>query len=454
MNKAAPNQDMTEGIIWKQILIFFFPVLLGSFFQQLYSMTDAVILGRFAGKEALAAIDSTGSLIRLFINLFVGISSGATIIISQQYGAKESGSVSATVHTAIAFAALGGLSITVIGLACTSFGMRIMGIPADILAAATTYVRIYFSGMIASMVYNMGAGILRAVGDSRRPLIFLIISSFVNIALDLLFVAVFCWGVTGAGVATVISQFVSALLVLLSLLRADDAIRLVPRRIRLESTVVKQIFKTGLPIGLQTSMYPISNMLIQSSINRLGTTTIAAWAICGKIDTPVFLIMDALTISVSTFVAQNYGAKKLDRIRKSVRVCIAIALSLLIPITIVLYLWGGTLSRLFIEDAEVSTLTVSMLRFYSPFIFTFAWEEVLAGAIRGSGETFGPMLITMLGACVLRIIWIVFIVPLNPTVLMIIACYPLSWSITSLLFILYYRHYKRRRLMAPASLTA
>lgn len=453
MSTIREKNAITEGNIVKQLLLFFFPILFGSLFQQLYNVTDAVILGQFAGKEALAAIDSTASMVRLLLNLFIGISTGATILISQEYGARRFDKVAAAVHTAIAFAAVGGAIMSVIGIALTPFGIRLMNVPEEIVDAAKDYVFIYFLGMIPSMIYNLGAAILRAVGDSKRPLYFLIAAMLTNIALDLLFVAVLKMGTAGAAIATVIAQAVSAALVLGALMRSKEAYRLELKRIRLELSVVKQILRIGLPVGIQSSMYPISNMIVQSTVNKLGTDMIAAWSLCGKLDFPIWMIMDALSICASTFVAQNYGARRMDRVFKSVRACLGLAHLIVIPLSAALFLFSEPLSYLFINDPAIAQLTGYLMRFYAPFFIAFIWGEVLAGTIRGTGETLRPMLMTLTGTCALRIAWILLIVPLKPTMVTIILCYPVTWVVTSVMFILYYLYYRKRKLMPALRMT-
>lgn len=444
MQTARDQHAITEGVIWKQLMLFFLPLLFGSFFQHLYTTVDAVVVGRFAGKEGLAAIDATASMLRLFVGFFVGLSSAATILIAQQYGAKQYAGVDRTVHTAVAFSIIGGGALTAVGLLLTSLGIRLLGIPSDIAADATAYVRIYFLGMIPSMLYNMGASILRAVGNARKPLYFLIISSLLNVGLDLLFVVVFRMGVVGAGIATVLAQVVSAALMLFSLVRTSQPYGVQLRRVRLHGDVLRQVLRMGLPIGLQSSLYPLSNMVVHASVNRLGTNTIAAWAVCGKLDFVIWMIMDSLAIAVSTFVGQNYGAGNILRVRKSIRASIVLGLVLIVPLSAALMLWGEPLSYLFINDQAVASLSGMLLRVYGPFFFVYIWSEVLSGAIRGTGETFVPMLMTLLGTCALRILWVLLIVPRFPGIVTIVLCYPVTWVVTSLAFILYYARFSRR----------
>ena len=322
--QAAQNttNQITEGVIWKQLLIFFFPILFGTFFQQLYNTADAIIVGNFVGKEALASVGGSAStIINLLVGFFVGLSSGATVIISQYYGADNRRRVSDSVHTAIALAIAGGVVIMLIGLVSARFALTAMGTPDDILSLSLTYMKIYYLGTIPSMIYNMGSGILRAVGDSKRPLYFLIASCLVNIVLDLLFVAVLDMGVAGAAIATIASQFFSAILTLIALLRTQDSYRLIVSKIRFHRDLLFDIIKIGLPAGLQSAMYSISNLLIQSSINSFGTDTIAAWTAYGKVDSIFWMIMGAYGVSITTFAGQNFGAGKYDRIKKSVRIC-------------------------------------------------------------------------------------------------------------------------------------
>ena len=450
MRRISHDRNMTEGVIWKQLLLFFVPILFGSLFQHLYSTVDAIIVGQYAGKEGLAAIDSTGTMTRLFINFFVGVSSGATILISQQYGAKNDMDVSRSVHTGIAFSLCGGAILAVLGVLLTPLGTRLVGVPLDIEGPARDYLYLSFACMLPSMVYNMGAGILRAVGDSKRPLYYLLASSLVNIALDLLFVAVLPWGVIGAGLATLIAQILSAVLVLAALMREKEPVRLSWRRVRMESSVLRKVLRTGLPIGLQSSMYPLANTIVRASINRLGTNVIAAWAVCGKLDFVIWVAIDSLAIAASTFAAQNYGAKLYARVRQGTRICVYLSLAVILPLSLLLYLFAEPLSRLFVADTEVIRISGELIRFYAPFFFTFIWGDVLSGVIRGTGETLRPMLITLLCTCVLRVVWIIAVVPLHTTIEMIIGCFPLTWVVTSATFIVYHWRYSARRLHVRA----
>ena len=439
MKQKQPGLNgITEGIIWKQLLFFFFPILVGTFFQQLYNTIDAIIVGQYVGKEALAAVGSTGSLINLLVGFFVGLSSGATVIIAQFFGARDDESVSKAVHTSIALSIVGGAIIMVVGIIFAPSCLKAMGVPSDIMHYAVDYTRIYFIGMIASLIYNMGSGILRAIGDSKRPLYFLIISCFVNIFLDALFVIVFKMNVVGVGIATVISQIVSAILTMMVLMRTSQSYKLYLRRIRFYREILNRIITIGLPAGLQSVMYSVSNIIIQSNINAFGTDTIAAWAAYGKIDSLFWMAMGAFGVSITTFVGQNFGAKKFDRVKKSVVVCLKMAMGVSIALSVILFFFGGTFSQLFTSDAAVINKSSEIIRFLTPFYFTYVCVEILSGAIRGTGESLKPMILTCLGICVLRVVWILVIVPLYPSFTMVTVSYPVTWAATSILFIIYY----------------
>lgn len=436
--------QITEGVIWKQLLIFFFPILFGTFFQQLYNTVDAMIVGRFVGKEALAAVGgSTGTLINLLVGFFVGLSSGATVIISQYYGAKNSEKVSQAIHTAVAFSIVGGIVLTIIGILISPYALRWMDTPEDIFDYALTYIRIYFIGIIGNIIYNMGSGILRAIGDSKRPLYFLIVSCIVNIILDILFVVVLKMNVAGAALATILSQLVSALLVFYVLTKSRDVYQLEISKIKLHISMVKKIIQIGFPAGIQSALYSISNIIIQSSVNSLKTDTIAAWTAYSKIDAIFWMIVGAFGISITTFVGQNYGAGKTKRVHEGIAVCMKMTILTTIFVSILLYLFGGRIYYLFTSDPIVIEKGIEILQFIVPFFITYICIEILSGALRGAADCWIPTIITCLGVCVLRVLWILYAVPLYRTVQMILFSYPLTWIITSLAFIIYYRYFSK-----------
>ena len=417
---AAQRHSITEGVIWQQLLLFFFPILFGTFFQQLYNTVDAVVVGQFVGTEALAAVGgTTGTLVNLFVGFFTGLASGATVTISQYFGAKQDDMVSQAVHTAIAFSIAVGAVMMAVGLVGAPFALRAMGTPESVMNYATTYLRIYFIGIIPNLIYNMGAGILRAIGDSRRPLLFLIAGCFTNIVLDLLFVVQFGMEVAGAAWATIISQAVSAILVILVLTRTSESYKLHLKKLRMDKVLVRRIVEIGLPAGLQSVMYNISNIIIQSSVNTLGTTTIAAYTAYSKIDSLFWMIMSAFGISITTFVGQNYGANKPKRVKRGVNVCLGMSFITTIILSLILYFFGVYM------------------------FLTYILIEIYSGSLRGIGDCWIPMLLTCLGVCVLRVAWVMIAVPIHRTMITILASYPLSWTTTSIAFFIYYHFFSR-----------
>lgn len=440
------ENKITEGVIWKQLLLFFFPILFGTFFQQLYNAADAMIVGRFLGKEALSAVGGgTGTVINLLVGFFVGLSSGATVVISQYYGAKREEMVGYAVHTAIAFSLVGGLVMTVFGILTAPWILQAMDTPADVLEPAILYIRIYYLGMIGNLVYNVGSGILRAVGDSRRPLYFLIASCLTNIVLDILFVVTLQMGVAGAALATILSQLLSAVLVILVLMRTRDMHHLELKRIGFDGRMFKRIIRIGFPAGLQSVMYSLSNIIIQTAINGQGTDTVAAWTVYGKLDVVFWMIVNAFGIAITTFVGQNYGAGKTDRVRKGIRSCLGMTLGATLVVSALLYLTCGEIYRFFNDDPEVLRIGVEMTRFLVPTYVTYICIEILSGALRGVGDCWIPTLICLTGICLIRVVWIMAAVPRIPGIRTIIFSYPLTWVVTTILFVIYYCFFSKIR---------
>lgn len=449
--QTAENK-ITEGVIWKQLLLFFFPILFGTLFQQLYNAADAVIVGRFVGKEALSAVGGgTGTVINLLVGFFVGLSGGASVVISQYYGARKAELVEYAVHTAIAFCILGGFVLMVGGILTSPAILTAMDTPADVLDPSILYIRIYYVGTIGNLIYNVGAGILRAVGDSRRPLYFLIASCFANILLDLLLIVCFDLGVAGAGIATICSQALSAVLVILVLVRVKDMHRLDLHKIRIDRKMLHRIVQIGFPAGLQSVMYSLSNIIIQAAINGLGTDTVAAWTVYGKMDALFWMTISSFGIAITTFAGQNYGAGKMERVRKGISTCLAMCFASTIVISILLNIGGYFLYSLFTSDPEVLRIGMQIVHFLVPTFFTYVCVEVLSGALRGVGDCWIPTVICLSGICLIRVLWIMLAVPQRPDIYTMTFSYPLTWTITSVLFIVYYcffskiRVFRRRR---------
>lgn len=433
------SYDLTQGNVWKIMFRFALPIFLGTLFQSLYIMADAIIVGRFAGKDALAAIESVYTLTKLPINFFTGLASGATIIISQYFGARKFKEVSDASHNAVLFAFAGGSLLAVLGCLLSPPAIRLVKVPAEILGDAQHYILIYFSGLGVSMLYNMGAGILRALGNSKTPFYFLVVANLVNVLLDLLFIITFDLGVVGAALATVLSQVLSAGLILAALGKTDLPCKITLRKLKFHKSHLSEIFKLGLPIGIQSTLYPVSNTIVQASINSIGVDAIAAWAVCGKLDFLVWAICEAFGIAVSTFVAQNHGAGNFGRNREGVRAALIMGLFSVGIVSGVLFFGSRFLAGFLVDDANVIRLTSQIMYFIAPMYAIFVFCEVFPGAIRGSGDTFRPMMVSVFGTCISRVLWIFFIVPLNPTLLNVLACYPVSWGISALAFFVLYR---------------
>ena len=430
--------DMTKGNITFQLLQFFFPILLGTFFQQLYNTADAVIVGQNVGKIGLAAVGGTTStLINLFIGIFVGLSSGFSVIISQHYGAKNNKLVSACVHTALAFSLIVGIVVSIFGAIFSKFMLANMNVPENMMQMALPYLQIYFLGLAPNLIYNMCAGLLRAVGDSKTPLIFLVISCFVNIVLDIVLIQHMDMGVTGAAIATVASQIVSAVLVIIVLCRRDDALKLRLNSLHINFYELKKMVSIGTAAAMQSAMYTIANILIQASINSLGTDTIAAFTAYGKIDTLFFMTIQSLGISVTTFTGQNYGYGNKERVKKGIIYGMILSVIVTGIVMLLLKLFGGIIYTLFTQDENVLNIGTQMLNFMVVAFPAYIIIEIFSGSLRGIGDSWIPMIITASGVCILRILWILTIVPKYPNIFTILWAYPISWVTTSILFLIY-----------------
>ncbi len=435
--KVAASQ-ITEGVIWKQLLIFFFPILLGTFFQQMYNTVDTIIVGRFVGTRALAAVGSTAALISLINGFFIGLSTGATVLLSQFYGACDRRGVRDALHTGMGLSLVLGILVTLIGTTLAKPILTLIKTPESCMEDAVLYTRIYFSGAVASMVYNMGSGILRAMGDSRRPMVFLIVACLTNIAMDLVCVVGLNMGVAGAAVATVLSQAVSAVLVVVVLLKLPEDVRFHVKEIRMERNLLRRILYVGVPAGCQFITFDLANLLLQSAINSFGDLTVAAWTAYIKTDALTWMISGAFGVSITTFVGQNFGAQKYDRIRKSVWVCMAMSVTLIGCLSALVITFRHGILGIYTTDAEVIRLGAYVMLWTIPFNFLFMPVEVFAGTMRGTGYSVMPTVITCVCVCVFRVIWIFTMVRFFHTVEMLAVCYPLSWLLAATVFYIAY----------------
>ena len=433
------KNQITEGVIWKQLLIFFFPIVIGTFFQQIYNTADSIVVGRFVGKEALAAVGgSVNQIVNLVVEVFVGLTSGASVIVAQFYGAKDKKNLNKTLHTSYAFGIVTGFVVAVVGLLVTNTVLELMKTPQELMADSRLYLHIYFCGMIFNIIYNMGASILRAVGDSRRPLYVLMVTCGLNIVLDILLVVIFRLGVMGVAIATVSCQGISSILVTAMLMKEHPLFQLKLREIRFYRVSLNSVLRIGIPAALEATMYTIANLIIQVFVNELGTDTVAAWGTFAKIDAVYWMVVNAFGISITTFVGQNYGAGKVKRMRKSVGICLGMSYAGAILVSGALYALAGPLYRLFTTDENVVRIGVDMMHFLLPSYFMYVVIGILSGALRGAGRVLVPMLLTCGGVCLIRIVWMFGVFPGHPGINTIMLSYPVSWGITAVLFIIYY----------------
>ncbi len=441
MEKVAKVENgLIEGIIYKQLLIFFFPILYGALFQQLYNIADAIIIGNFAGKEALASVGgTTATLINLLIGFFSGLSAGASVVISHYYGSGDKEQVSKSVHTAIALGLTCGGILTIIGLFGAPIVLKIMNVPDEIMKHSLIYIKIYFMGFIPVCIYNISTGILRAVGDSKRPLRLLLMTFIMNICLDILFVAIFKWGIVGVATATVLSQTTGAIMTSLILIKSNASYRLIIRNINYSKNNLMHMIKIGIPAGIQSVFYALSNLVIQSQINQFGTNVIIATTIFEKMEGLFWTIMGVSGVAITTFVGQNFGAKKYDRINKSMKITLSVGIGIAISFSIVLSLFGRVIFRVFTDDIIAIQIGMDILYITVPFYFFFVFIEVLSGVLRGTGNSVVPSVITGIGVCLLRVIWLIIAMPFAKDIRTIMISYPMSWVVAAIMIVIYYK---------------
>ena len=444
MIQKAHSRDMIEGVIWKQILKFFFPIMLGTVFQQLYNTVDAIVVGRYAGKVALAAVGGpTSYLVNLLVNFFVGITSGATVVIAQFFGMEDHERTEKAVHTSMALSLWAGLAFSVLGVLIAGPALRAMNTPSEVLPHATAYLQIFYGGLLFSFVYNMGSSVLRAKGDSKRPFYLLVAATCTNIIGDVVLVIYCGMGVAGAAWATILSQLVSAAGVVWFLMREAGEFRLdLSRAWKFDWLILQNVVRIGVPSGIQSALFSVSNIVIQSAINSFGVDTVAAFATYGKIDHLFWMILTALGVSVSTVVGQNFGARKYDRVMRAVYVTMgyAFAASLLFGFGQAVFI--EPLFRIFTDDAAVISIGAEITWIMSPLYFVYVPIVALAGGMRGCGDSIVPTAATATGICGLRLTWVWFVLPFFHSFRTLAIGYPVSWGLTSVFFLIY--HWKGR----------
>lgn len=433
------DTDMTTGSILEHLIWFALPLLVGNLFQILYNTVDSIVVGNFVSKQALAAVGGSGPIINTLVGIFSGLSSGATVVISQYYGARDNKHVSEAVHSTIALTAVLSVIFTIAGIVFTPTMLKWMAVPDDVMPEAKTYLYIYFAGVSGLMFYNMGTGILRAVGDSRRPTIFLVISAITNIVLDLVFVLILSMGTAGVAYATIISQFLSAVLVLLTLIRSDGSFRLNPKKVSFTWPVTVKMVNIGIPTSVQQAVTAFSNVFVNSYINVFGSAAMAGWSSYGKIDQFVLLPVMAMAFATTTFIGQNWGAGLYDRARKSLRIAMKLSLIMTVVLIPILIVFSRQFITLFNQEVEVLDYGSLMVRFMAPFYVLTCINQIYAGALRGTGNTRVPMIILLSSFVAFRQVYLLVISNLLPGQLVpVILGYPAGWLAASVLLCLYY----------------
>lgn len=441
---AAPRRsrrdvDMTQGSIFKLLLQFSLPLLAGNLFQQLYNMVDTWVVGNYVSNVAYSAVGTMGPILNMLIGFFSGFASGAGVVISQYYGAKMMGKVRETVHTALVLTFIMGLVLTAAGLALIPTALRLIKMPDEALADATTYLSILFAGIMGLMVYNMGAGILRAVGDSRRPFYFLVVSACINIVLDLVFVIKLRMGVAGVAWATVIAQAVSAILVMTVLMGTESVVQVKLRWLRVNWSILKKIFTLGLPAAIQLAVTAFSNIFVQSYINFFGTDCMSGWTTYAKVDQLMFLPMQSIALASTTFVGQNLGKGNVDRAKAGVRMAVKMSLGITAIILIPLMVFAPQLTAFFNDKPEVIEYGTLLLRLLSPFYLLCCLNQVYSSALRGAGNTRAPMVMMLLSFVLFRQVYLYIMANFIANQLIPIAmAYPAGWFVCSLANLIYY----------------
>ena len=440
--RRRKDVDMTEGNITKHIISFALPLLIGNIFQQLYNTVDMWVVGNFVSNEAYSAVGTIGPIINMLIGFFMGLSSGAGVVISQFYGAKREKDVSNTVHTAIVMTLVLGVIFTFVGLAMTPYMLRLMKTPDEVMPESTAYLTIYFSGLLGLMLYNIGAGILRAVGDSQRPFYFLVVCAVMNMILDLVFVLAFKMGVRGVALATILSQITSAILVMVTLMRTDSCIRIRIKELRIHWNMLRKIITVGIPAALQMAITSFSNIFVQSYINYFGADCMSGWTTYAKVDQLLFLPMQSIALASTTFVGQNLGRNQVERARKGVSISLRIAMLSTVIMMIPVLIFAAPIVGFFNSKPEVISYGTLLLRWLSPFYLLCCFNQIYAGALRGAGNSRASMLIILASFVAFRQIYLFIMSGICNEIIPIAMSYPAGWLLCSLLTGIYYHKVK------------
>ena len=436
--RRRKDVDMTEGNITRHIISFALPLLIGNVFQQLYNTVDTWVVGNYVSNEAFSAVGSVGPIINMLIGFFMGLSSGAGVVISQYYGAKRYDEVHDAVHTAIVMTLIMGIAFTGIGLGMTPYMLRLMNTPDNVLPESTAYLTIYFSGILGLMVYNIGAGILRAVGDSQRPFYFLVVCAVMNTVLDLLFVLVFRMGVEGVALATILSQCTSAVLVIITLMRTDTCIKLRIQDLKINFAMLGKIFRVGIPAAIQMAITAFSNIFVQSYINYFGDNCMSGWTAYAKIDQLLFLPMQSIALASTTFVGQNLGCNQVERAKKGVSQALLIAMASTVVLMIPVMAFASPVVAFFNSKAEVVEIGSMLLHWLSPFYVLCCFNQIYSGALRGAGNTRAPMIIMLSSFVAFRQVYLFIMARVWNEIIPIAMSYPAGWLLCSTLTAIYY----------------
>ena len=448
MKMAHTTEPMTQGPIWKRITYFALPIFLGNLFQQMYNTADSLIVGNFLGKNALAAVSSTGSLIFMLIGFLSGIAIGAGVVISRYFGGNKLEEMSQAVHTTVAFGLVAGVVMTAVGVGLSPQILRWMDTPENVMYNSQLYLSIYFMGSLGSVMYNACVGIMQAVGDSRHPLYYLIVSSVVNVVLDLFFIAVLGMGVDGAAWATIIAQYVSAIMCLWRLLRVKDNYRVELRKIRFHWDMLKRVVRFGLPSGVQNSIIAIANVVVQSNINHFGDAAMAGVGAYSKIEGFGFLPITSFTMAMTTFVGQNLGAGQIERTKRGARFGTITSVILAELIGVAVFIFAPQLIAAFDTSPDVIAYGVDKARTSVLFYCLLAFSHAIASILRGAGKAVVPMLVMMTCWCIIRVSFLAIAVPLTGSIQMVYWVYPLTWFLSSVTFLWYYRRMDWNRNLA------
>ena len=432
------TQDLTKGSIVKAIILFSVPLLIGNLFQQLYNAVDSYVVGNYVGKVALAAVGASTPIINMLIGFFMGISTGAGVVIAQFFGAGDLSKMKKAIHNSIALTLVIGVVLTVIGLVFNDPILKAIGVPSDVFSEASTYLSIYFWSLIFVMIYNMGSGILRSVGDSKRPLYFLIFSSIINIVLDFLFVKNFGFGVAGAGYATLIAQAISAIMVMYVLMKTEDSYKVVLKDIKFDKEILLKIIKISLPTGLQQSIVSLSNVIVQSYINVYGASVIAGYSVTIKIDGFVNLPLQAFNMAITTFVGQNIGAKQYNRVKKGAYITTFLAMVTIGFFVVIMYFFGRDFIALFNQEKDVIDAGRLMQLTFLPFYIFLPINQVINGVLRGAGRSAVPMYVMIFSFVFLRQFYLFLVTKVTSDVVYVFLGWPTTWVVCSLIFIVYF----------------